>query len=94
MTLFCIMRELLCAVFYSICCTILFCCLVYSCSICMFDVLRVNMCVHKPCVVIECGWLEFYDGPVPRRERQGVREARIKTSGSNPPKLMTACLSE
>ncbi len=34
------------------------------------------------------------DGPALGKEREGVREAGIKTNGSNPLKLMTVCLSE
>lgn len=52
--------------------------------------LRVYMCL---CVFIECGWLQILMAQLWEKEREGVREERIKTNRSNPLKMMIVCLS-
>lgn len=85
-SVFAFVCVLVCTVCYSFivqfCFVYTICCVVYAYTICMFALLRVNkcmcVCVHEPVCVY---WMRLAwdpDGPVLGKEREGVREARIK----------------
>lgn len=69
----------------------------YVCSAeCKYVCVSLFVCTRL-CVFIECGCLQILMAQLweeREREREWVREARIKRSESNPLKLMTVCLSE
>lgn len=87
------------------CCTIFFCVQCMLCCVCIhylhvcsakskYVCVRLCLCVDVSVCVYWMRLASDPDGPALGKEREGVREAGIKTNGSNPLKLMTVCLSE